>query len=101
MTYFVYVLQSEEGYRYTGYTSNLERRLNEHNIGITRSTKKGRLWKIIYFEEFSSGTERGKEPQPHHMRKEYSLRTPPSLPTLIMAQMPGLVRHRPYRSDNA
>jgi putative endonuclease len=37
---------------YTGYTNNLERRLEEHNEGKSRYTSKKIPWKIVYFEEF-------------------------------------------------
>jgi putative endonuclease len=37
---------------YTGYTNNLERRLEEHNDGKSRYTSKKIPWKIVYFEEF-------------------------------------------------
>ena len=29
--YFVYVIKSDEGYHYTGYTSDLQKRLEEYN----------------------------------------------------------------------
>jgi putative endonuclease len=37
---------------YTGYTNNLERRLEEHNDGKSRYTSKKIPWKIVYSEEF-------------------------------------------------
>lgn len=49
--YYVYVLQSVvDGKFYTGYTSDLKRRLEEHNSGISTSTKWRRPLKLIYFE---------------------------------------------------
>ena len=36
--YYVYVLRSENGEHYIGFTSNVERRLAEHNEGQNRST---------------------------------------------------------------
>jgi putative endonuclease len=49
--YYVYVLQSLKGFIwYTGYTSNLKKRLKEHNDGHTESTRHRRPLKIIYFE---------------------------------------------------
>jgi len=49
--YYVYVLQSELDNRfYTGFTKNLEKRVEEHNSGISRSTK-GRIpLKLVYYE---------------------------------------------------
>ena len=51
MMYYVYVLQSELDNRfYTGFTKNLEKRVEEHNSGISRSTK-GRIpLKVVYYE---------------------------------------------------
>jgi putative endonuclease len=38
--YFVYVLKSiDKDFRYVGYTNNLDRRFNEHNLGENQSTK--------------------------------------------------------------
>jgi predicted GIY-YIG superfamily endonuclease len=58
MKYFVYVIESDEGFRYKGMTDNLDRRIAEHN-GKTLSfwTKRGKNWKLIYKEEFESKTE--------------------------------------------
>ena len=50
MKYHVYVLMNENGESYKGMTSNLERRLKEHNSGKTRSTKNHK-WKLVYKEE--------------------------------------------------
>jgi putative endonuclease len=51
MMYYVYVLQSElDNNFYTGFTKNLEKRMEEHNSGISRSTK-GRIpLKLVYYE---------------------------------------------------
>jgi putative endonuclease len=50
--YFVYALQSQKDARiYVGLTSDLEKRLTQHNNGKTKSTKFYIPWKIIYFEE--------------------------------------------------
>jgi putative endonuclease len=49
--YYVYVLLSEkDGNWYTGYTSNLKRRLGEHEAGNTPSTLHRGPWRLIYFE---------------------------------------------------
>ena len=37
---------------YIGYTSNLDRRLEEHNEGNSRYTSKKTPWKVVYSEEF-------------------------------------------------
>ena len=49
--YYTYVLQSlKDGKKYTGYTSNLPLRLEQHNLGKVVSTKHRRPFKLIYFE---------------------------------------------------
>ena len=55
--FYVYVLRSEEGYRYIGHTPDLERRLSEHNTGRTRWTKRGHGWEVIYTESYESRSE--------------------------------------------
>ena len=55
---FVYVLKSENCQEsYVGHTDNLERRLDEHNSGISPHTSKFRPWKMIYTESFESEKE--------------------------------------------
>jgi len=49
--YFVYVLKSfKDGMFYTGFTSNLKKRILEHNTGEVKSTINRRPLKLIYFE---------------------------------------------------
>ena len=49
--YYTYVLQSESDSKYyTGYTSTIERRFEDHNNGKVESTKNRRPFKLIYFE---------------------------------------------------
>jgi len=56
--HFVYVLRSQKVRRfYIGCTTDLKKRLKEHNSGKTKSTKPFRPWKIIYFERFSDKKE--------------------------------------------
>ena len=51
MKYYVYVLLSQkDGLFYTGYTSNLTNRLEEHNSERVPSTKERRPLKLIYWE---------------------------------------------------
>ena len=49
--YYVYVLLSENGEKYVGYTNDVDRRLEEHNAGGNVSTR-GRQWNIVYYEAF-------------------------------------------------
>ena len=56
--YYVYILESEIDNRlYKGLTNNLERRIYEHNIGKTKSTKGYRPWKLVYCEKFQDKEE--------------------------------------------
>jgi putative endonuclease len=53
--FYVYVLVSEkDGNLYTGVTSDLARRLNEHQHGKVRSTKGRRPLRLVYKEEFDA-----------------------------------------------
>ncbi|WP_425420145.1 GIY-YIG nuclease family protein [Phaeodactylibacter xiamenensis] len=52
--YYFYVLYSLKDNRlYKGATSNLLRRLQQHNAGGTRSTKHRRPLILLYFEEYA------------------------------------------------
>ena len=60
MSYFVYVLKNKKKTRlttYVGYTNNLKKRLNLHNNGKGAKFTRGRSWKIIYTEKFSTKEE--------------------------------------------
>lgn len=57
MRYYAYVLQSEEGYHYTGHTANLSLRVTRHRLRTTHYTKKGNNWKVIYSKEVSTRAE--------------------------------------------
>ena len=57
MSCFVYVLGSEGngGYRtYVGWTTDLERRLSEHNAGIGARSTRGRKWVLLYSECYAA-----------------------------------------------
>ena len=57
MPCFVYVLGSEGngGYRtYVGWTTDLERRLSEHNAGIGARSTRGRKWVLLYSECYAT-----------------------------------------------
>jgi putative endonuclease len=51
--FYVYVLQSQlnEGL-YIGYTSDLKRRLWQHNSGVSKATSFRRPLKLIYYEAY-------------------------------------------------
>ena len=50
---YTYILECRDGSFYTGWTNNLEKRINCHNKGKGAKYTKGRLpVKLVYFEEF-------------------------------------------------
>ncbi len=53
--FFVYILKSQKDRNlYIGFTSDLKRRLKEHNSGQNRSTKFRRPLKLVYLEGYLS-----------------------------------------------
>lgn len=65
--HFCYILECSDGTLYTGYTTNLKRRLQEHNAGIGAKYTRGRIpCKLVYFEEFSDKTAA--------MKREYAIK---------------------------
>lgn len=68
MFYYIYMLESMiDGKRYIGYTSNLKKRLAEHNDGKNFSTKFRRPFSLVYFE--------GCRNQQDAKRREHYLKT--------------------------
>ena len=60
MSYFVYVISTSQNSKittYVGYTNNLKRRLELHNSGKGAKFTRGRSWKIVYSEKFSTKKE--------------------------------------------
>ena len=60
MSYFVYVICNKKDSKlttYVGYTNNIKRRLKLHNAGKGAKFTRGRCWKMIYKEEFSTKNE--------------------------------------------
>jgi putative endonuclease len=56
--FFVYIIYSsgKEIY-YKGYTQYPEKRLSEHNQGLSRYTKGKGPWELVYLEKFNSKKE--------------------------------------------
>ena len=49
--FYNYVIQSlKDRHLYTGFTTDLKKRLTEHNQGLNLSTKRYKPWKIVYYE---------------------------------------------------
>ena len=58
MSYFTYVLYSNKFDEiYVGQTSDLLGRLEQHNLGLSKSTKRYVPWNLIYSEEFETRSE--------------------------------------------
>ena len=73
--YYVYVLKSLfNGELYFGYTSDLKKRVKEHNVGKSPSTKRYRPWKLIYYESYLSEEDaKDREKQLKHFAQAYTL----------------------------
>jgi len=53
--FYVYVIKSSDGFRYTGMTEDLAKRLTEHNEKkLSFWTKRGTEWKLLYKEEHAT-----------------------------------------------
>ena len=53
--YYVYILRSNLTSKlYKGSCADLRKRLENHNLGKVRSTKKYKPWKLIYYEAFEN-----------------------------------------------
>ena len=60
MTYFVYLIGNYKQSKlitYVGYTNNLKKRLKLHNSGKGAKFTRGRKWKLLYSEKFSTKKE--------------------------------------------
>ena len=58
MAFFVYMLVSEkDGSLYTGQTSDIKARLERHNRGVIRATKRKAPYRLGYVEEHATRSE--------------------------------------------
>ena len=58
MDYYVVVLRSDKfEHNYFGFSSDVERRIIQHNTGHTKSTKPYRPWRLLFAEAYSSKNE--------------------------------------------
>lgn len=58
MSFFVYVLFSERiQKKYVGSTKDVAKRLEHHNAGLDRWSKRGVPWVLLYTEEYATRTE--------------------------------------------
>ncbi len=57
MSYFVYVLLDKYNRFYIGQTKNLENRIQDHNLGRTKSLRGRFPFKVIHTERFETRVE--------------------------------------------
>lgn len=56
--FYVYAIQSrKDSSLYIGFSSDLRKRVNEHNQGKVRSTKSKRPFDLIYYEAYRNKTD--------------------------------------------
>ena len=56
MSYYVYMLKliGKKSITYVGYTKDIKKRIGLHNSGKGAKFTRGRKWKLIYKEKFTS-----------------------------------------------
>ncbi len=76
MQYFVYIIATKvknKTISYVGYTSDLSKRLNDHNTGKGAKFTRGKKWKIIFKKKYISKIKAMQEE--YKLKKNYSLRS--------------------------
>ena len=64
---YVYIIECSDGTFYTGWTNNLEKRINMHSNGVGAKYTKGRgPVKLMHYEEF--------EDKKDAMKREYEIK---------------------------
>ena len=82
--FHIYMLLTNTNSRnitYVGYTNNLKKRLNKHNLSIGAKFTKGRKWTLIYSKSFKNKSSALKEE--YKLKKNYILRNKIKLKYLI------------------
>ena len=76
MIYYVYLILSnnknQNSITYVGYTTNLYKRLKLHNQSKGAKFKRGRQWRMIYFEKYDNKSSALKAE--YKLKKNYLLR---------------------------
>jgi putative endonuclease len=58
VTHYVYVVECSDGTLYTGYTKDVERRVEEHNAGEGAKYTRGRTpVEVVHVEEYTTRSE--------------------------------------------
>ncbi len=56
--HYIYIVECSDGSLYTGYTTDLERRMKEHNSNTGAKYTRGRTpVSLLYYEEFDNRSE--------------------------------------------
>ena len=56
--YYVYIIQSKKDSSfYIGFTGDLKKRINDHNLGSSRYTRAKIPWELVYIESFKLKSE--------------------------------------------
>lgn len=73
--FFLYILQSKKnGIYYIGSTSDIAKRLNQHNRGYSKYTKNKGPFKLVYKENYDTLSEtRGREKQIKSWKKRFAI----------------------------
>ncbi len=67
MAHYVYIIECSDGTYYTGYTTDVERRVSEHNSGNGAKYTRGRTpVKLVHTEEYKTQSEA--------MSREYAIK---------------------------
>ena len=56
-SYFVYVMRNPQGRLYVGFTTDLERRVGQHQAGEGGWTHSRGPWELVHFETFTRRAE--------------------------------------------
>ncbi len=75
MHYFVYIIATKvknKTISYVGYTSNLSKRLDDHNTGKGAKFTRGKKWEIIFNRKYKTKVRAMQEE--YKLKKNYSLR---------------------------
>ncbi len=76
MHYFVYIIATKvknKTISYVGYTSNLTKRLDDHNTGKGAKFTRGKKWKIIFKKQYKTKVKAMQEE--YKLKKNYLLRS--------------------------
>ena len=76
MSYFVYLIVSKlkknKKFSYVGYTSNLKKRIDLHNLGKGAKFTRGKKWRLVYYKKYDSKSLAMKNE--YVLKKDYKLR---------------------------